>query len=273
MRKAKEVKPISWSSDTLFERVLKNKEFLLSIGIKNFPIEQETDDRINFEVIDSDGFFIGNKTFKEAKELVNEENPDLVLVDVDPPAVQMSNFKRMVLRKIRVAQAKTYRKHFKEEFRTVVIRNTIKPQDLANKMIKVVDFVRQYSNITIQIPFDVDDYVDMDRAKVLAKDIEKHLKKEIPGGVIKVENDEDCVTVSIEPDTEREKIIENICNQKELFKSNGVKLEYTKLKNTFDRYKQTYRYDPEVTKRGEQKLDDHFRKYRESYGLASDETD
>ena len=273
MRKAKEVKPISWSSETLFERVLKNKEFLISIGIKNFPIEEEVDPRINFEVLDAEGFMIGSKTLREAKELASDENPDLLLVDNDPPVVQVSNFKQMVLKKIRVAQAKTYRKHFKEEFRTVVIRNTIKPQDLAMKMIKIADFVKQYSNITIQIPYEEDDYIDMDRAKILAKDIEKILKKEFPTGTIRVENDEDCITVSIEPEGEREKIIENICNQKELFKSNGVKLEYKKLKKTLDRYKETYRHDPDEMRRRKEKLNDYFDKKRQSLGISSDEAD
>jgi translation initiation factor IF-3 len=255
-RGLKKSNPIPHQEKFSFEDVIKDTDFLLSIGIKHFPISTKTDPSVKFSILSEEGYNLGIKSLKEAMSLTSKDTPDLLLLETDPPLLQLNHFKKIILKKTRVAHGKYLRKHIKEEIRSIKIKNSIKSQDIALKMIKIEDFIEDSKNLLIEIPFDSDSLTDFDRAKVLANDTSNYLKNKFPEGTCQVLEYEEKMTVAFEPCSRRERLIESICRNEELFKSLGMEFEYQKIKNTFNRYKYTYRPDPEENKENRRETPD-----------------
>lgn len=251
-RRTQGAQKINWKPSLDIEEYLNNKEFLTSIGIKSFPIDDSYKPNDLFFIQDQEGKYLGNQSLADAKKLAEGQALDLLLLQTDPPLLKLENFKRLVLKKVRIAQSKNIRKNIKEEFREISIRNTIKSHDLDLKLSRIENFIRTYDKIIIKIPADIQSKIEYDRAKILSKDVQNYFISKFPDGECEIDKEDDGISILFSPSMERDRTIEAISGNKELYAEAGMKNEYKKIKAKLRRYKNTYDPEAEQKKKAEE---------------------
>lgn len=253
-RRVQDATKLNWKPKIPFETVLNNKEFLNSIGIKHFPIDQSFESNTPIDILNQEGRYLGSKSLAEAKTLAEQHTLDLILLDTEPPLLKLDNFKQTILKKVRIAQSKSIRKNIKEDFRTVSIRNTIKSHDLELKLQKIEDFIKAYENVIIEVPAEIESRTAYDRAKILTKDIQKIFIQKFPDGTCEIEKDNDKIRVFFCPSEKRDEILEALSSNIGLFNEAEMKTEFKKIRNKLKRYKTTYHPDAEERRAAEEKF-------------------
>jgi len=155
---------------------------------------------------------------------------------------------------VRIAQSKSIRKNIKEDFRTVSIRNTIKPHDLELKLQKIEHFIKAYENVIIEVPAEIESRTTYDRAKILSKDIQKFFTEKFPDGQCDIEKEDDRIRVFFCPCQKRDEILEALSSNIGLFSEAEMKSEFKKIKSKLKRYKNTYHPDAEERRGAEEKF-------------------
>ena len=124
-----------------FNKLITDKQFLRSIGIEHFIIDNHFNFSKILDIYDEKGELLGKKTMAQAKSLSESSNLDLVLVQEAPPVLQLVDYKKIVLKHVRITQNKLARRAAKEMTRIVSISNNIAQNDLKGKLLKIRDFM------------------------------------------------------------------------------------------------------------------------------------
>ena len=161
-----------------FDDLLKDKVFLNSIGVNVFPLSNEANWTNKVEVYDEDGKFIGQKQISEAKSFANKLNLDLILMEENPPVLQLADFPKFVLKKIRIAQNQLARRSYKENARTIAIKNNITYNDLNGKLVKITHLMNEFWKIAIRVELIEESNIELDKSKIFAMSIKKMLESQ-----------------------------------------------------------------------------------------------
>jgi translation initiation factor IF-3 len=227
-----------------FEQLLIDKEFLRSIDVKVFPHTEISDLNLEAMLYDEKGNFIGQKKTSEAEELAKKMELDLMVYENDPSILQIGNFKKLVLTKVRILKNKMTRRLVKQSYRTISIRNNIAFHDLDGKLLRVKEFMEDYWNILIRIEPTETSSNQLDRSNLMALNIKKILETTPYGYTIAIKKDEKEVFIQLGPNEKREKILNSIAQDEDLFNDAQAFYQYERVKNSSEQYKLNLNKEP-----------------------------
>ena len=228
--------PLPKPKSANFTELLQDKRFLKGIGVRHFPLGLGEIPNSLAEVYGEDGEFLGDKTVSEARTLAEKLKIDIVLAQQSPLQIHITNFQQSVLKKIRLAQNKLARRTIKQATRTVKIKNNISPNDLKGKLIKIQALMEEFWKITILIEFTEYSQSQIDKSRVLALNIKQLLEVEADSYKFTLEQEDGKVFLAAEPDMAREKILNELIKNMDIFSSAGSINEYKTAQNKLEGY-------------------------------------
>lgn len=219
-----------------FSEILKDKNFLTSIGITHFPIKTSDNLTGSGEFYSEYGELIGVKSVTEALEYTQQLKLDLILIRPSPLALQITDFTKDVIRNIRIAQTQLARRSLKQPVRIIKIRNSISINDLNGKVRKIEELMEKFWKILVQVEIDEKSKTQTDKSRLLTLRVKNSLDLVKSAYQVTIEETAENMCILLEPDANREKILNKIVQDEEIFKNAEALGEYQRIHSTLEMY-------------------------------------